>query len=70
MCHRKSKKRFLVGVSHSNIEKYKTNNGCVDNELSFGGNSNQAARTPFQIYGAGIMPKSDTERAPRQTSKK
>ena len=46
------------------------NHGCVENELSFGGNSNQAARNPFQIYGAGIIPENYTERAPKQTSNK
>ena len=48
--------------------KHQNNHGCVENELSFGGNSNQAPRNPFQIYGAGIMPTNYTERVPKQTS--
>ena len=71
MCHRKSKKSFLAKVSHSNIGKQmKTNHGCVENEWSFRGNSNQAARTPFQILGAGIMTNNYTETVPTQTLNK
>ena len=39
------------------------------NELSFGGNSDQAARIPFQMYGAGIIPTNYTGSAPEQTLK-
>ena len=70
MCHRKSKKRLLAGVSHSNIEKeneqimvvLKMN--CHSAELRI-----RRPEILFQIYGAGIMPTIYTERVPKQTSK-
>ena len=39
-----------------------------ENGLSFGGNSDQAARTLFQIYGAGILAINYAERATKQNS--
>ena len=68
MCHRKSKKRLLVGASHSFFFLGKTM--VVENDLSFSGNSNQSAWNIFQIHSTGIMPNDYNERAPKQTSKK
>ena len=66
MCHGKPKKPFLAKVYSNILEKHQKRHGCVENGLSFEGNSNQAARTPFQIFGAGVMTENTPKRRQQQ----
>ena len=61
---------MLLGFPYSHVAKITKKKICfVGNKMSFGGNSNQTARIPFQNYGAGITPNNYTGKRQNQQLK-